>query len=264
MTSLPSPPPRAKLVPEQAMVLAAGLGLRMRPITDALPKPLIPISGRTMLDRALDELVAVGVSSVVINTHYRAAMIERHVLGRRQPRILLSHEDGLLDTGGGIARAVSHFGDQPFFVVNGDTLWRNGSRPALLTLAEAWDDARMDALLLLQPVATAIGYDGAGDFFRLADGSLERRGDRVAPFVFAGIQLLHPRLFADVPSGPFSLNVVFDRAIAGKRLHGVIHEGGWCHVGTPADIPQAEMFIAHTAPTPTQLPSGSGSAPAQR
>jgi N-acetyl-alpha-D-muramate 1-phosphate uridylyltransferase len=249
---------RPGFVPAQAMVLAAGLGLRMHPITEKLPKPLIEIAGRTMLDRALDELVAVGVDDVVINTHYRAPMIEAHVRGRRRPRIRLSHEDVLLETGGGIARAVSHFGEQPFFVVNGDTLWRNGSRPALLALAEAWESTRMDALLLLQPVTTAIGYSGPGDFFRSPDGTLERR-DRAAPFVFAGLQILHPRLFTDAPEGGFSINVLFDRAIDRNRLHGVIHDGGWCHVGTPADIPRAEAFFARAVPSAQPL-IGSGPA----
>ena len=227
------------------MVLAAGLGLRMRPITEELPKPLIVIGGRTMLDRALDELVAVGVDDVVINTHYLAPMIETHVRGRPQPRIRLSHEDALLETGGGIARAVSYFAGRPFFAVNGDTLWRNGPRPALLVLAEAWDDTRMDALLLLQPVTTAIGYHGPGDFSRSSVGALERRGEGpTAPFVFAGIQILHPRLFADAPERAYSLNILFDRAIARNRLYGAVHDGGWCHVGTPADIPLAEAFFA--------------------
>lgn len=230
------------------MVLAAGLGLRMRPITDNLPKPLVVIGGRTMLDRALDELAAAGVDDVVINIHYLAAMIEAHVAARRCPRIRLSREHRLLETGGGIAYALSHFGDGPFFAVNADTCWRNGPRPTLPALAEAWDDSRMDALLLLQPVATAVGYQGAGDFFRSPNGLLERRGDRAAPYVFAGVQILHPRLFAGTPAGPFSLNIVFDRAIKSGRLHGLVHDGGWCHVGTPADIPQAEAFFADTSP----------------
>lgn len=235
-------------VPPQAMVLAAGLGLRMRPITDTLPKPLIVIAGRTMLDRALDELVAVGVDDVVINTHYLAPMIEAHVRARSRPRIRLSHEDALLETGGGIARTVSHFGERPFFVVNGDTLWRNAPRPALLALAEAWDEARMDALLLLQSISTAIGYRGPGDFFRSPDGALQRCGGGPTSFVFAGLQILHPRLFSAAPDGPFSLNVLFDRAIDRRRLHGIIHDGGWCHVGTPTDIPLAEAFFACATP----------------
>jgi MurNAc alpha-1-phosphate uridylyltransferase len=220
----------------------------MRPITEHLPKPLIVIDGRTMLDRALDELVAVGVDDVVINTHYRAEMIEAHVRGRHRPRIRLSHEDALLETGGGIARAAPHFGEKSFFVVNGDSLWRNGGRPTLIALAEAWNGDRMDALLLLQPATTAIGYRGPGDFFRSADGLLERRGDRLAPFVFAGLQILHPRLFAGAPRGAFSLNVLFDRAIEGNRLYGLVHEGGWCHVGAPDDIRDAEAFVAGKAP----------------
>ncbi len=245
-------------LPAQAMVLAAGLGLRMRPITEKLPKPLIVVAGRTLLDRALDELVAAGVDDVVINTHHLAAKIAAHVHGRHRPRVTLSHEDALMETGGGIARVVSHFGDQPFFVINGDTLWRNGRPPALLALAEAWDSTRMDALLLLQPVATAMGYDGPGDFFCSADGALSRRSNQTeAAFVFAGLQIQHPRLFADAPEGAFSLNILFDRAIGRGRLHGVIHNGGWCHVGTPADIPPAEDFLARAEPpAPSLLSSG--------
>lgn len=238
--------------PRQAMVLAAGLGVRMRPITLSLPKPLIEIGGRSMLDRALDELVAVGASNVVVNVHHLAPLIEAHLRDRAQPAIRISHEATLLETGGGVTQALPLLGPVPFFVVNGDVLWRNGPVPSLRQLADAWDPARMDALLLLHPTATARGYDGPGDFFLLDDQRPERRGTRpTAPVLFAGLQILHPRLFIDAPNGAFSLNLLYDRAIAAGRLFGVMHAGAWCHVGTPADIPPAEAFLRDGAVAPT-------------
>lgn len=232
-------------VPRRAMVLAAGLGLRMRPITDRLPKPLIAIGGRTLLDRILDRLTDAGVTDAVVNTHYLGAMIARHLAGRLRPRIQLSAEESLLETGGGITRALPLLGQAPFFAVNGDVLWQDGAVPALKALAAAWDDRTMDALLLLQPIERARGYHGAGDFFHATCGRLVRRGEHpAAPYIFAGLQILHPRLFATAPAGAFSTNVLFDEAGAAGRLHGVVHAGGWCHVGTPADIAPAEAFLA--------------------
>jgi len=235
--------------PRRAMVLAAGLGLRMRPITLTLPKPLIPIGGRTMLDRALDALQAHGLDHVVVNAHYLPEAIERHMAARRlavaaSPPLTVIVEPERLETGGGVTNALPLLGEGPFFVVNGDVLWRDGPLPTLAELARAWDGERMDALLLLHPLATAIGYDGPGDFFRSDDGRLVRRPpDGRAPFLFAGLQIVHSRLFEGAPAGAFSLNVLYDRAIASGRGFGVVHRGGWCHVGTPADIPAAEAFV---------------------
>ena len=230
--------------PTRAMVLAAGLGVRMRPITLTLPKPLIRIGGRTMLDRALDELAAIDVTEVVVNVHYLASLIEAHLQGRARPQIAISPEPVLLETGGGVTNALPLLGHEPFFVVNGDVLWCNGPQPSLRQLADAWDAERMDGLLLLHPTATACGYSGPGDFFPLPNGRLQRRGTRAsAPTLFAGLQILHPRLFVDLPAGAFSLNVLYDRAIAADRLFGVLHQGAWCHVGTPTDIPVAEAFL---------------------
>jgi MurNAc alpha-1-phosphate uridylyltransferase len=232
------------------MVLAAGRGLRMRPITNTLPKPLIPIGGRSMLDRAIDSLIAVGVEEVIVNVHHLAAVIERHLADRTAPRLRISREEVLLETGGGIAWTLAPFGDEPFFVVNGDVLWRDGAEPSLITLAKGWDDDRMDALLLLHPVATALGYSGAGDF-EMVEGSLIRRqAGASAPYLYAGLQILHPRLFRNAPAGAFSLNLLYDRAAALGRLCGVVHRGSWCHVGTPADIPVAEVFLAAEAAVP--------------
>lgn len=233
------------------MVLAAGLGKRMRPITDALPKPLVAIAGRTLLDRCLDRLVAAGIGEVVVNIHHLGGCIAEHLASRAQPTILLSREDSLLETGGGVAHALPLLGDDPFFVVNGDVLWIDGPRPTLDNLAAAWDDARMDALLLLHPTVTAVGYEGPGDFLMDPAGRLRRRPERcVAPFLFAGLQILHPRLLKDHPEGAFSLNVLYDRAIAADRLYGIDHDGAWIHVGTPGDIAVAEAALASLVAEP--------------
>lgn len=231
---------------EMAMVLAAGLGVRMRPLTDDKPKPMVELAGRTLLDRALDRLFEAGVRRAVVNTHYKAEVIHRH-LGDRDD-IVLSHEEARLETGGGVSRALPHFGDDPFFVVNSDAVWLDGPVPALTRLAEAWDDAAMDALLLLQPVGAATGYEGSGDYHRTAEGTLRRRDkDGTAPYLFAGVQILHPRLFARVPDGAFSLNILYDRAQAAGRLFGLEHDGEWFHVGTPEELARTEEIFAQRA-----------------
>lgn len=228
--------------PHRAMVLAAGLGLRMRPITVHTPKPLVEVAGRTMLDRALDHLAAGGVTELVVNTHWLADRIAGHLSGR--PGITLSHEDVLLETGGGVAKALPHLGAAPFYVVNSDIIWTDGATRALKRLADAWDDDRMDALLLLQPTATAMGYDGAGDFFLDTTGVPRRRRDReVAPLLFSGVQILSPRLFHDAPAGKFSLNVLYDRALDASRLFAIVHDGRWYHVGTPEALPEVERAL---------------------
>ncbi|MBC7906614.1 MAG: nucleotidyltransferase family protein [Rhodospirillaceae bacterium] len=228
--------------PTHAMVLAAGLGMRMRPITEHTPKPLVAVAGRTMLDRALDHLAEVNVSHLVVNTHWLAPRIQEHLAGR--PNLTLSHEDTLLETGGGVTKALPHLGDAPFYVVNSDIIWTDGATPALKRLAEFWDDERMDALLLMQPTATAMGYDGDGDFFLDAFGVPRRRRDReMAPLLFSGVQILSPRLFRDAPSGKFSLNVLYDRALEDGRLFGIVHDGRWYHVGTPDALPEVERAL---------------------
>jgi MurNAc alpha-1-phosphate uridylyltransferase len=228
--------------PTHAMVLAAGLGLRMRPITEHTPKPLVAVAGRTMLDRALDHLEKARIEHLVVNTHWLAGRIAAHLAGR--PNLTLSHEDVLLETGGGVAKALPHLGQAPFYVVNSDIIWTDGATPALKRLAETWDDARMDALLLMQPTATAMGYEGAGDFFLDSAGVPRRRRDpEVAPLLFSGVQILSPRLFRDAPSGKFSLNVLYDRALDQGRLFGIVHDGRWYHVGTPEALPQVEAAL---------------------
>lgn len=220
-------------IPKSAMVLAAGLGTRMRPLSDTVPKPLIEIGGRSLLDHAIDRLELVGVEQVVVNLHYRADMVAAALAGRTHPRIELSHEVELLETGGGVARALPLLGDR-FLVVNSDALWLDSRDYALARLAAAFDPAEIDAVLLLQRTVTAIGYEGSGDYFLDGLGTPRRRGEReVAPFLFTGLQLLHRRAFDDVTGPRFSLNLVYDRAERAGRLRAIVHDGEWFHVGTP-------------------------------
>lgn len=229
---------------ETGMVLAAGLGLRMRPITDRLPKPLIPLAGRTLLDHAIDRLEAAGVARVVVNAHYKAEMVAEHVAARRSPAITLVREDELLETGGGVLNALPLLGE-PFYVVNSDSFWLDGKRSALLRLARAFDPARHDAVLLLQRTVTALGYEGPGDFFVDPQGRVRRRREReVAPHLFAGVQLLSKRLFAGCMPGKFSLNSLYDRAIENGRLVAIVHDGEWYHIGTPLGLALAEARLA--------------------
>jgi len=228
-------------MPRRAMVLAAGLGERMRPITDTLPKPLIELRGRTLLDSILDRVEAAGVPEAVINLHYLGEMIEARLVPRERPRVSFSHEETRLETGGGVRKALSLLGADAFFVINGDVCWLDGHTPALERLAAAWDDEEMDALLLLHPTAFAVGYAGVGDFVLAPDGRMRRRRElEVSPFVFTGIQILHPRLFEDAPEGPFSLNLIYDKAGAAERLWGLRHDGEWFHIGTPEGLRDVE------------------------
>jgi len=221
-------------VPSHAMVLAAGLGLRMRPLTLSRPKPLLTVAGRTLLDHALDRLAAAGVATAVVNSHYLGEMIGAQLAGRTEPEIILSPEPEALETGGGIRKALPYLGQKPFVSANADVLWLDGPVPAVRRLARAWDAAAMDAVLLLVPMARAHGYDGPGDFEMDEAGRLSRRRDgTAASFVFAGVQILTPALFADTPEGAFSTNLVWDRALPAGRLHGIVHDGEWFHVGTP-------------------------------
>ena len=224
------------------MVLAAGLGLRMRPLTNDKPKALVVLQGQTLLDRALRKCREAGVDTLVVNTHYKGEMIVRHVGGMSD--VTLSEEDHLLETGGGVTNALPLLGERAFFVVNCDSVWTDSKRPALQRMTAHWRDTEMDALLLLQPADRAFGYDGAGDFSIDADGRLSRRGqDMRAPLVFIGVQLLHPRLFADTKVERFSLNRIYDRALSDGRLFGLVHDGKWFHVGTPGDLAIAESLM---------------------
>lgn len=228
------------------MVLAAGLGTRMRPLTDTMPKPMVRVGGKTLLDHMLDRLAQAGVETAVLNVHYLADQIVRHVVSRAAPRCVISDErQQLLGTGGGVVKALPLIGDAPFFHVNADTLWIDGVKPNLVRLAEAFDPAATDALLLLAPSSGSVGYDGRGDYTMAPNGGLQRRGERnVAPFVFAGAAILSPALFRDAPQGEFALTKLFDRAGEAGRLHGLRLEGQWMHVGTPEAIGEAEAAIA--------------------
>ncbi|HVG81161.1 MAG TPA: nucleotidyltransferase family protein [Methylomirabilota bacterium] len=233
------------LMPTHAMVLAAGKGLRLRPITLSRPKPLVEVAGRAMLDGVLDRLDEAGVPEAVVNAHHLGDMIEAHLQGRTHPRIHISREQMLLETGGGVKKALPFLGEDPFFVINGDVVWRDGKVSALQRLGEAWDPATMDALLLVHSTASAVGYDGPGDFVMDQLGRLRRRKEgEVVPFLFAGLQILSPSLFADTPEGPFSLNLIYDRALAAGRLYGLRHDGTWYHVGTPEDLERVEAALA--------------------
>lgn len=229
-----------------AMVLAAGLGTRMRPLTLSTPKPLIEVAGRTLLDWALDNLARAGVERAVVNLHHLGAQIEAHLKDRAQPHITFVAEDPLLETGGGVQNALAKLGDAPFFVLNSDGLWIDDAAQssALRHLSERWDNATMDALLLLHDPHTAFGYDGPGDFTLGRDGRLARRreGDEL-PQVFTGVQLLHPRLFEGAPGGVYSLNVLYDRALSAGRLYGLTHAGEWHHVGTPAALEISDRHL---------------------
>ena len=224
------------LPPKKAFVLAAGLGERMRPLTNECPKPLLTVGGKTMLDRVLDELAEVGVSEAVVNTFYLASMIEDHLSIRKFPKIVISRETELLDTGGGVNRMIDFFDDTPFYVLNADVVWTNGKKPTLTALADAWDSSKMDLLLLLYPLEKIQSYTGSGDYY------LEERSDypvfaknkgKTANYVFAGPRIVHPRLFAGAPEGAFSFLKLFHKAEQKRRLRGLRHDGKWHHISTP-------------------------------
>jgi N-acetyl-alpha-D-muramate 1-phosphate uridylyltransferase len=240
---------RSPTAPTRAMVLAAGLGTRMRPLNGRLPKPLVAVGGKALIDYALDRLAEQGVECAVVNVHHLADQIERHLAQRRRPKIIISDERGeLLGTGGGVVKALPQLGGGPFFHVNSDTIWIDGVKPNLGRLAAAFDPSRMDALLLVAPTASSIGYTGRGDFSMAPDGRLMRRGEReVVPFVYAGAAILVPAFFADAPAGPFSMSPLFDRAADAGRLCGLRLEGVWMHVGTPEAIQAAEAAIRASA-----------------
>lgn len=239
------------------MVLAAGMGLRMRPLTDNLPKPLVVLGGSPLIDHVLDRLAAAGVAQAVVNGHYCADALFEHLRTRRASRVppdlLVSDERGLLlDTGGGVKKALPMLGDGPFVAHNSDTVWLEGDGvddSNLLRMFAEWDGDRMDGLLLLADVATSLGYDGAGDFDMTSDGRLARRKKgETAPHVFAGVSVIHPRLFDGAPEGAFSLNVLFDKAIETGRLFGLVLRGLWMHVGTPDALHEAERRMQNSSP----------------
>ena len=231
------------------MVLAAGLGTRMRAFNGRIPKPLVQVGGKPLIDYVLDRLAEQGVERTVVNVHHLADQIERHLAGRARPQIVISDERAeLLGTAGGVVKALPQLGDAPFFHVNSDTIWIDGVKPNLGRLAAAFEPSRMDALLLVAPTATSIGYTGRGDFAMGPDGMLTRRGEReVVPFVYAGAAILTPAFFAGAPTGPSSMTPLFDRTVEAGRLCGLRLEGVWMHVGTPDAIKAAEEAILESA-----------------
>jgi MurNAc alpha-1-phosphate uridylyltransferase len=222
----------------------------MRPLTDTAPKPLLKVGGRTLLDRVLDRVAEAGIGTAIVNVHHHADLMETHLASRQgPPRIVVSDErDALLETGGAVVRALPRIGGKPFLTINSDTIWIEGLKPNIPRLADTFDPARMDALLLVAPSALSIGYDGLGDFTMDTHGRLDRRGERlVSPFVYAGAAVLAPKLFEGLAEERFSLNRVFDAAAEAGRLFGIRLEGIWMHVGTPDAIALAEEAIRRSS-----------------
>jgi N-acetyl-alpha-D-muramate 1-phosphate uridylyltransferase len=227
-----------------AMIMAAGLGTRMRPLTEATPKPLLKLAGRSLLDHALDRIDAAGIGTVAVNAHWFPEQIETACAARPNPPRVL-REEVVLETGGGVANALPHLGDDPFLVVNGDAFWLDGPRPAIERLAERFDAAQMDALLLVMRAASVEGEVGRGDFRMDPVGHLMRPREReIVPYMYAGVQIVHPRLFADAPQGRFGTNILWDRAIEAGRLFGLVHDGAWFHLSVPGDLRRAEALLS--------------------
>jgi len=234
-----------ELASDTAMVMAAGLGKRMRPLTASQPKPMVRVAGKPMIDHALDRLQEAGIGRAVINVHYFPDVLEAHLAERKNPAITISDERAqLLETGGGLVKAQAMLPD-PFFCLNSDNLWLDGPKNAFVDLSERWDPAIMDALLLLVPHKGALNFTGKGDFHMNSRGALKRRrSGYVAPYIFTGIQLVSKRLLRDAPEGPFSTNLLWDRAIEEERLYGLAFTGRWFEVGTPASIKPTEMALS--------------------
>jgi N-acetyl-alpha-D-muramate 1-phosphate uridylyltransferase len=229
---------------ETAVILSAGLGTRMRPLTETTPKPLLPLGGQPILAHTLARLQEAGVKRIIVNAHYLAAQIEAFL--RPYPNVTVTHESELLDTGGAITamRAKKLLPDEPFYIVNGDTYWVDGPTPTLPRLGRAFDPARTDVVLLLARSAGAVAETGKGDFLWPRDGDLRRRGERdVAPLLYAGVQLVAPALFDGAPTGPFSMNLLWDRALEAGRLDAIVHDGVWFHLSTPDDLDRAQAAL---------------------
>ena len=241
-----------KFMPDSAMVLAAGLGTRMRPLTNDMPKPLIPVAGKALMDYALDRFAAAGVSRAIVNVHYLADQVEAHVAQRTAPDIVISDErEELLETGGGLKKARNLFRGGSIFCTNTDAIMIDGDgRDACGALADLWSGARMDALLLLVPIARASGYDGRGDFDIAADGQINYRKGDAAALVFTGLQIISTALIDEGPDGAFSTRVLWDRAAARGRLFGAVYEGDWLHVGDPEGLALAEARLSLPPGTP--------------
>ncbi len=235
---------------DTAMVLAAGLGTRMRPAAGEKPKPLVPLARKPLIDHVLDRLADGGIVRAVVNVHHKADLIEQHLAARQRPAIVISDERAqLLETGGGVKQALPLLPSGGFIVHNSDAVWQEGETSNLARLMDAWDAERMDCLLLLVLGSAAIGYNGRGDFSLEADGRIRRRrGEEVVPFVYTGVQILHPRAFDATPDGPFSNNLVWNQAMLTRRAFGVRMEGLWMHVGKPEELAAAEQVMARSVP----------------
>ena len=235
----------AKGAGSAAMILAAGFGTRMQPLTNSCPKPLIEVAGRSLIDRTLDRVRDAGIDRVVVNMHYLADQIEAWAEQQSDPAVVLSDErPEILDTGGGVAKALDVLGSEPFFVFNSDSFWVDGNKPALARMRHAWSDDKMDCMLLLADPARSVGFDGQPDFNLDDDGRLSRFSDEANGFIYCGCYLVSPRVFDSAPDGPFSMNVLWNKAMAEGRLFGLVHDGLWLHVGTPEAIKEAEDALA--------------------
>lgn len=228
--------------PTKAFVLAAGQGLRMRPLTDDKPKPMIAVAGKPMIDHALDALCAAGVTSVVVNLHYKGEVLQKHLEGRETPEILFSHEKELLDTGGGVKKQLGFFGSEPFFIANADVVWTDSAVPACTRLAQAWDPARMDVLIMVHPLALLEDYEAGGDFALDAQGGAQL--DKKGEYVFTGLRIVKPEVFESTPEGKFSFIDILKKAQARGRLFALVHNGGWYHVGTPQALMRTEQILS--------------------
>lgn len=234
----------------RAMIMAAGLGTRMRPLTNDRPKPLVEVHGKALIDHAIGRLAAAGVKLIVVNVHHHAQMLRDHLAKRNDVKVVISDEsDALLDSGGGIAKAMALFEGEPFFTHNSDSVWVEGTGRALDRMKAMWNPDTMDSLMLVAPTVNARCYEGRGDFMMDADGRLTRVPEhRVAPFVWIGVQILHPRLFEGAPEGKFSINPLWDKAIEKGRLYGIRLDGIWMHIDRPEAVKDAERFLADLAP----------------
>ena len=250
---LPGLSRRPDWLPETAMVLCAGRGTRLAPITDNLPKPMVPVGDVPILGRTLEHLKNAGVKRVVINTHYLSDYVTRYVERLKDPSITVIHEETVLETGGGVKNALPHLGDEPFFVINGDSVWLDGMRNALHRFADTWDSEKMDIQLLLYPFARVLGWHGYGDYTMDEIGRLTSRDEvKVAPYAYMGVSIVHPRIFADAPDGSFSMRALYDKAEEEGRLFGALHDGLWYHISSPADLERANQRFAagHLADVP--------------
>jgi MurNAc alpha-1-phosphate uridylyltransferase len=228
------------------MIMAAGFGTRMRPLTNDIPKPLVKVRGKALIDYVIDRLVADGVKTIVVNIHYKGDQVRTHLAKRKDAEFIISDEtDTILDSGGGIFKALPHFKGEPFYHANADTLWVEGASHALPRLRAAWDPYRMDALMLLASTVTTVCYDGRGDFMMDAEGKLSRVPEgRISPFVWMSLEILHPRLFDGAESGKFSINPLWDKAIAKGRLYGQRLDGVWMHIDRPDAVKESEEYLA--------------------